>query len=92
MTLGQQIRKLRDQKGLMQREVGAWINVDGAMISKVEKGDKRINRKHLATLAKKFEVLEDDLQVLWLADRVCSILKNETLTTEVVGEINNRFR
>ncbi len=55
-TLGDKLRQLRDEKNLMQREVGAVIEVDGAFISKVENNEKLINRKHLSTLSKFFKV------------------------------------
>ena len=77
MTLGYRLRQLREGKGLMQREVGAWVEVDGAMISKVENGDKRINRDHLPILSAKFNVTLSELQNLWLADKVRSVLKSE---------------
>jgi transcriptional regulator with XRE-family HTH domain len=51
-TLGDKLRQLRDEKNLMQREVGSVIEVDGAFISKVENNEKPINRKHLTTLSK----------------------------------------
>jgi len=76
-TLGDKLRQLRDEKNLMQREVGAVIEVDGAFISKVENNEKPINRKHLATLSKFFKVQEDELQILWLADKIRLLIKDE---------------
>jgi len=76
-TLGDKLRQLRDEKNLMQREVGAVIAVDGAFISKVENNEKPINRKHLHTLSKFFNVQEDELQTLWLADKIRIIIQNE---------------
>ena len=76
-TLGDKLRQLRDENNLMQREVGAVIEVDGAFISKVENNEKPINRKHLTTLSKFFKVQEDDLQSLWLADKIRLIIKEE---------------
>lgn len=77
VTLGEKLKQLRDEKHLMQREVGNVIDVDGAFISKVENNEKPINRKHLSTLSKFFDVPEDELQTLWLADKVRLILDGE---------------
>ena len=90
-TLGDKLRQLRDEKNLMQREVGAVIEVDGAFISKVENNEKPINRKHLATLSKFFKVQEDELQTLWLADKIRLIIKEEKLGKQAIQIVFNDF-
>lgn len=91
-TLGDKLRQLRDEKNLMQREVGAVIEVDGAFISKVENSEKPINRKHLATLSKFFKVQEDELQTLWLADKIRLIIKEEKLGKQAIQIVFNDFK
>jgi transcriptional regulator with XRE-family HTH domain len=90
-TLGDKLRQLRDEKNLMQREVGAVIEVDGAFISKVENNEKPINRKHLATLSKFFKVQEDELQTLWLADKLRLIIREEKLGKQAIQIVFNDF-
>lgn len=90
-TLGDKLRQLRDQKNLTQREVGAVIDVDGAFISKVESNEKPINRSHLATLSKFFNIPEIDLQQLWLADKIRLIVKGEKLGKEAIQIVFNDF-
>ena len=91
-TLGDKLRQLRDEKKLMQREVGAVIEVDGAFISKVENSEKPINRKHLTTLSKFFKVQEDELQTLWLADKIRLIIKEEKLGKQAIQIVFNDFK
>ncbi|MBU0695228.1 MAG: helix-turn-helix transcriptional regulator [Bacteroidetes bacterium] len=90
-TLGDKLRQLRDEKNLMQREVGAVIEVDGAFISKVENNEKPINRKHLTTLSKFFRVQEDELQILWIADKIRLIIKEEQLGKQAIQIVFNDF-
>jgi len=90
-TLGDKLRQLRDEKNLMQREVGSVIEVDGAFISKVENNEKPINRKHLTTLSKFFKVQEDELQSLWLADKIRLIIKEEKLGKQAIQIVFNDF-
>ncbi len=77
ITLGDRIRQLRATKNLMQREVGNVIDVDGAFISKVENNEKPLNRKHLTTLSRFFNVSVDELETLWLADKIRLLIKDE---------------
>lgn len=88
-TLGEKLRYLRDSKHLMQREVGNVIDVDGAFISKVENNEKPLNRKHLPTLSKFFNVTEDELQILWLADKIRLIIKDEKHGIKAIQKILN---
>ena len=91
-TLGDKLRQLRDEKNLMQREVGAVIEVDGAFISKVENNEKPINRKHLTTLSKFFKMHEDELQTLWLAAKIRLIIKEEKLGKEAIQIVFKDFK
>lgn len=91
ITLGDKLRQLRDEKNLMQREVGAVIEVDGAFISKVENNEKPINRKHLAALSKFFKIQEDELQTLWLADKIRLIIREEKLGKQAIQIVFNDF-
>ena len=92
MTLGDKLRKLREQNQMAQRQVGAVIEVDGAFISKVENNEKPIKRDHLKTLAKFFKVNEVELQTLWLADKVRNILKDEPTAKNVIQIIETDFK
>jgi transcriptional regulator with XRE-family HTH domain len=91
-TLGERLRELRDSRNLMQREVGAIIEVDGTFISKIEKNEKPINRKHLKKLSNFFDVDEDELQALWLADKLRFIIKNEILGQQAIQLVYNDFK
>lgn len=90
-TLGERLRELRDSRNLMQREVGAIIEVDGAFISKVEKNEKPINRKHLEKLSRFFNIDESELHSLWLADKIRAILKNEVYASQAISIICKEF-
>ena len=75
----------------MQREVGNVIDVDGAFISKVENNEKPLNRKHIQTLSKFFNVPEDELQILWLADKINHFLKGEIYASEALNIVSERY-
>lgn len=90
-TLGERLKTLRESKNLMQREVGAAINVDGAFISKIENNEKTISRNHLKTLSDFFSVKEDELQILWLADKIRILIKDEAFGKNALTTILKDF-
>ncbi len=77
MNLGNRIKFLRGQKGLLQRHLAAQLQIDTPMFSKIERGERRAKKEQVVLLAKLLETSEDDLLPIWLADQIFDLLKNE---------------
>lgn len=41
MLLGKRIRELREERGLLQRQLATVLEIDTPMFSKIERGDRR---------------------------------------------------
>lgn len=91
MTFGEKLRELRESKNLMQRQVGALIEVDGAFISKIENNDKPIKRQHLKTLSTYFSIELAELETLWLADKIQHIIEDEKNAGSALELVQNRL-
>ena len=77
MLLGNKIRSLRDEQGILQRQVAAYLEIDTPMFSKIERGDRRAKRSQVIQMATYFKVDEKELLTLWLADKVLDALEDE---------------
>lgn len=77
ISLGKRIRKLRDENGVLQRQLAALLEIDTPMFSKIERGDRRAKRTHVVQLAKYFNVDEKELLTLWVADKVLDAVEGE---------------
>ena len=77
MLLGNKIRSLRDEQGILQRQVAAFLEIDTPMFSKIERGDRRAKRSQVIQMATYFEVDEKEMLTLWLADKVLDALEDE---------------
>jgi transcriptional regulator with XRE-family HTH domain len=51
MKLSELIKSKRETKNLLLREVASMIDVDTALISKIEKGDRKPTREQIEKLA-----------------------------------------
>lgn len=60
MLLGNKIRSLRDEQGILQRQVAAYLEIDTPMFSKIERGDRRAKRSQVSQLAEYFHVDEKE--------------------------------
>ena len=77
MLLGNKIRSLRDEQGILQRQVAAYLEIDTPMFSKIERGDRRAKRSQVIQMATYFKVDEKEMLTLWLADKVLDALEGE---------------
>jgi len=96
MIIGKKLRELREQKGLLLRQVAAELEVDTAYISKMEQGKKFIKRDFIIKLAGIYKSDAKELITIWLADQILDIIKNEeyglTALSIVEKEYNSQVR
>jgi transcriptional regulator with XRE-family HTH domain len=90
-TLGELLRELREQKGLLLRQVAAAIEVDTAMISKFEKGERKPTRDQLKGLSKALGANEAEITILYLSERVVHDLKDESYAKEALKEAEKKI-
>ncbi|WP_412560589.1 helix-turn-helix domain-containing protein [Winogradskyella sp. MIT101101] len=93
MTFGNYIRKLREEKQLLLREVASQMNIDTALLSKIERGTRMARKEQVEDLAKALNERENELLNFWMADKIVNMLKDESNSTEILKkveeEINN---
>ncbi|UBB90993.1 helix-turn-helix transcriptional regulator [Candidatus Kaistella beijingensis] len=81
MTFGEKIRNLRESNGMLLRELAALLNIDTALLSKIERNERRAKREQLAILSTLLHISEQELLTLWLANQLYDILKDEENAT-----------
>jgi transcriptional regulator with XRE-family HTH domain len=67
---GQKVRELREKKGLLLRQVAAHLEVDTALMSKIETGDRNASKEQIEKIAEILEANKAELQKLWLSDKI----------------------
>lgn len=77
MFLGKQIKKLREEKQLLQRQLAASLEIDTPMYSKIERGERKAKREQVLKLAELLETDKNELLTLWIASQVYEIVKDE---------------
>ena len=75
--LGAKLKELREINGYVKRQIAAELEVDTAYISKVENDEKPLSKSHLKKIAKLFKVAENELIVIWLADKILNTIHDE---------------
>lgn len=83
-NLGETIRKLREDKNQPLRTVAAFLNIDQAILSKIERGQRKASRKQVLDLAEYFNVKSNSLLLSWLSDKLIKEIENEDIGLEAL--------
>ena len=89
-SLGDTIRKLREDKELPLRTVAAFLDIDQAILSKIERGHRKPTREQVVKLAGYFKVKENDLLVAWLSDKVIYEVEDEEMALKALQVAEER--
>jgi len=88
--LGQKIRELREKQKLLLRQVAAQLEVDTALMSKIERGERNASKKQVVDIAKFLKANEEEFLTLWLADKIESTIIEEPKVAYQAMKIVNK--
>lgn len=83
-SFGNTIKKLREEKALPLRTVAAFLDIDQAILSKIENGKRKPNREQVVQLAHYFKVKENNLLIAWLSDKLVYELEDEEVALKAL--------
>ena len=77
MQFTEQIKQLREERQMPQRQFAAALEIDTATYCKIEKGERRVKAEQVVVIADLLKTDKDDLLALWLADQVAAVVADE---------------
>jgi predicted nucleotidyltransferase/plasmid maintenance system antidote protein VapI len=83
-SFGVAIRKLRTEKELTLRIVAEFLDIDQAILSKVERGQRKASREMAVKLAAYFKVKKEELVAACLADKIIYEMQNEDMASKAL--------
>tara|TARA_R110002096_G_scaffold228950_1_gene418417 strand:+ start:218 stop:505 length:288 start_codon:yes stop_codon:yes gene_type:complete len=84
MILSELLKNKREAQGLLLREVASKIDVDTALISKIEKGDRKPTREQIEKLAVALDIEYNKLLTLWLSEKVYEDVYGEDVAIDAI--------
>jgi transcriptional regulator with XRE-family HTH domain len=88
-SLGEKIRTVRESKNLLLRQVAAHLEIDTALISKIERGERRLTREQVIKLAKFYNVTDEELLTLWISDKLLDTIENDPFAMQGLNKAKN---
>ena len=89
MNFGEKIRILRENKGLIIRELAMRLEVDTSTISKIENNLRHATKKQVADLATALEADYHELEAFWMGHKIYEMLQeinNPSIALSVAEE------
>lgn len=91
-TIGEKLRHIREEKELPLRKVAALLDIDVAILSKMERGERRITKEVVLKLADIYDYNADDLLVSFLSDKILYEIQDEDLGIEALKVAEERAK
>ena len=92
LSIGEQIRKLREDKGLPLRKVAAELDIDQSILSKIERGERKASKDQIIRIAKIFSVDEKKLLINYLSDKVLYELIGEDFAADALKVAEKKIK
>jgi transcriptional regulator with XRE-family HTH domain len=83
-TIGDKLRKLREENELPLRKVAALLDIDVAILSKMERGERPLTKEVVTQLAKIYKHDIEELIVLFLSQKIVNEIGNEDLALKAM--------
>jgi transcriptional regulator with XRE-family HTH domain len=91
-TIGEKLRHIREEKQLPLRKVAALLDIDVAILSKMERGERKITKEVVLKLADLYGYNADELLVSFLSDRILYEIQDEDLGIEALKVAEERAK
>lgn len=91
-TLGLKLRELREQAGLSLRKAAMQTDIDVAILSKMERGERKFSKELVLKLAELYKANSDQLIIDFLSEKVLYELKDEDFGLEALKVAEKRLK
>ncbi len=78
-TLGEKLRQLREQNELPLRKVAALLDIDVAILSKMERSERKLSKEVVLKLADIYKHNSEELLILFLSEKIMYEIQDEEL-------------
>ncbi len=83
-TFGETLRVKREAKGLLLRQVAAMLDMDTAILSKIERSQRNISKEQVFKLADILGIEREELLIHYLSEKIAIELMGERLADKTL--------
>lgn len=83
-TVGKIIRTKRESLGLLLRQVASYLDIDQAILSKIERNERKPTKENIIKLAEILKLDKEDLLVQFMSERIAYEIADEDYASKVL--------
>ena len=83
-TVGQIIRAKRETLGLLLRQVSAYADIDQAILSKIERNERKPTKELILKIAEILQLDKQELLVQFMSDKIAYEISDEDCASRVL--------
>jgi len=91
-SIGEILREKREEKGLLLRQVAAKLDIDTAILSKIERSERKASKKQVIKLAEILDLKEEDLLIQYLSEKILYEIKDEKLGSKALKVAEQKMK
>ncbi|MCP4551577.1 MAG: helix-turn-helix transcriptional regulator [Bacteroidetes bacterium] len=91
-TIGEILRENREKKGLLLRHVSAKLDIDTAILSKIERSERKTNKEQIIKLAEILDLKEEYLLIQYLSEKILYEIKDEELGSKALKVAEQKMK
>lgn len=89
-SVGLIIREKREEKGWLLRHLAAEIDIDQALLSKIERGERKATKEQIQKFAGVLGLKKDELMLNYLSENIAFEIVEEKNALEVLHVAENK--
>ncbi len=91
-SIGTILRELREDKGLLLREVGAKLSLDPTILSKIERDERMATKEQAKSLADFYKEQKNYVIIAWLSDKLFYEVQDEAFALEAMHVAEEKIK
>ncbi len=91
-TLGQLIKERRGAKGLLLRHVAAHLDIDQAILSKIECGVRKASKDNVSKLAEVLDLDKEELMIHFFSEKIAEEIGDQPNPGKILKNAEKRIK
>jgi len=91
-SIGEILRESRAKKGLLLRHVSAKLDIDTAILSKIERSERKATKEQILKLAEILDLDSDNLLIHYLSEKILFEIKDEKLGSQALKVAERKMK
>jgi transcriptional regulator with XRE-family HTH domain len=91
-STGEILREKREEKGLLLRHVSAELDIDTAILSKIERSERKATKEQILKLAEILDLDKDNLLIQYLSEKILYEIRDEELGSKALKVAEQKMK